>query len=241
LRRLDSCEAIKTEVNNNNDSGDNTRKMNISELLSLKTLLPPILPEEGSEFDLTVSYAVSPDNFVIVAESVGGVDPCPSSLSSLRLSMSKYYEGDEGGASAVQLDIRADRFAAAKLDNGDWHRVEVLQVIDQPGSSLCVVRYVDQGSQAMLDTNMLRSLAVQFRNIPCQAVTAALAGVRSLTGWSPEDNYWFNSRVTGRTLRGKVRTRDHSKVVIELMDSSQKIHEQLIREGRGQEQEEKKI
>ena len=104
----------------------------------------------------------------------------------------------------------------------------------QAGSSLCVVRYVDQGSQAMLDTNMLRSLAAQFRNLPCQAITAALGGVRSSTGWSPEDNYWFNTRVTGRTLRGTVTAREHDKVVIELRDSHQRIHEQLIQEGRGQ-------
>ena len=100
-----------------------------------------------------------------------------------------------------------------------------------------MVRYVDQGSQAMLDTNMLRSLAAQFRNLPCQAITAALGGVRSSTGWSPEDNFWFNSRVTGRTLRGQVVRREENKVLVELQDSSQKIHEQLIREGRGQEQD----
>ena len=109
--------------------------------------------------------------------------------------------------------------------------MEVLQVLPQAG---CVVRYVDQGSQAMLETNMLRRLAAQFRNLPCQAVTAALGGVRSSSGWSPEDNFWFNTRVTGRTLRGRVRSRENDKVVIELLDSHQKIHEQLIQEGRGE-------
>ena len=107
-------------------------------------------------------------------------------------------------------------------------------MIPQAGSSLSVVRYVDQGSQAMLDTNKLRSLAVQFRNLPCQAVTAALAGVQSSAGWRPEENFWFNSRVTGRILRGRVRAREQDKVIIELVDSGQKIHEQLIREGRGE-------
>ena len=109
--------------------------------------------------------------------------------------------------------------------------MELLQVLPQAG---CVVRYVDQGSQAMLDTNMLRRLAAQFRNLPCQAVRAALGGVRSSSGWSPEDNFWFNTRVTGRTLRGRVRSRENDKVVIELLDSHQKIHEQLIQEGRGE-------
>ena len=69
---------------NNNQAESDVRKINISGLLSLKTLLPPDLPLEGTEFELRVSlgtcfvflltsfqcevsYAVSPDNFVIVA------------------------------------------------------------------------------------------------------------------------------------------------------------------------------
>ena len=115
--------------------------------------------------------------------------------------------------------------------------MEVLQVLPQAGSSLCVVRYVDQGSQAMLDTNMLRSLAAQFRNLPCQAVTAALGGVRASGGWSPEDNYWFNTRVRGRTLRARVTARQQDKVVIELRDSQEMIHLQLIEEGRGEKED----
>ena len=100
-----------------------------------------------------------------------------------------------------------------------------------------VLSYVDQGSQAVLDSSMLRSLPAEFRNLPCQAVTAGLAGVRSETGWTPEDNFWFNSRVTGMRLRGHVVRRDSNKVLVELQDSSQKIHEQLIWEGRGQKQD----
>ena len=64
-------------------------------------------------------------------------------------------------------------------------------------------RYVDQGSQAMLDQSQLRHLPAQFRNTPCQAVTASLAGNTAVNGdgntavegdWSPEDNFMFNSR-----------------------------------------------
>ena len=124
-------------------------------------------------------------------------------------------------------------------DTDHYCRVEVLQVIPQGSSSLCVIRYVDQGSQAVLDLNMLRSLPAQFRSLPCQAITAGLAGVRSEWGWSPEDNFWFNSRVTGRTLRGRVTRNVNNRLIMELQDTtdSQKIHEQLIREGRGQEQD----
>ena len=66
LSRLDSCEVIKMEVNNNHQAGDDKREMNTSDLP------PPLLPEEGAELELRVSYAVSPDNFVILPVSCEG-------------------------------------------------------------------------------------------------------------------------------------------------------------------------
>ena len=115
MSRLDSCEALKKkEVNNNNS--DN--QINISEFLSLKTLLPPSLPEAGSEFEVTVSYAVSPDNFVILPRTWGAGGP---GLSELTASMTEYYEGGPGQDQGLE-DARLDRFAAARLNNTDWHR-----------------------------------------------------------------------------------------------------------------------
>ena len=124
------------EVNNNHE-----KMNNISEFLSLKTLLPPCLPEAGSEFEVTVSYAVSPDNFVILPETGGGggnyeVAQCwccmlslscsafPHSLPGLPEltgSMMEYYEAGPGQHQRLG-DSRLDRFAAAKLNNTDWHR-----------------------------------------------------------------------------------------------------------------------
>ena len=117
MSRLDSCEALQPEVNNN------TEKINISEFLSLKTLLPPALPKVGSEFALTVSYAVSPDNFVILPQP-GASPSSPNQLPGLpelRVSMLEYYETGPGQHQRLE-DSRLDRFAAAKLNNADWHR-----------------------------------------------------------------------------------------------------------------------
>ena len=40
-----------------------------SEQISLTSV---VLPNVGDEFELTVSYAVSPDNFVITTKNIGG-------------------------------------------------------------------------------------------------------------------------------------------------------------------------
>ena len=123
----------------NNNINDN--QINISEFLSLKTLLPPSLPEVGSEFEVTVSYAVSPDNFVILPQTGGAggnykagwwclvVSLLSSSdssfhlpaLSELTASMTEYYEAGPGQDQRLD-DTRLDRFAAARLNNTDWHR-----------------------------------------------------------------------------------------------------------------------
>ena len=40
--------------------------------MPLKSLLPVKIPQVGEKLQLTVSYAVSPDNFVIIAHSDEG-------------------------------------------------------------------------------------------------------------------------------------------------------------------------
>ena len=101
----------------------------------------------------------------------------------------------------------------------------------------------------MLDQSQLRPLVSQFRNLPCQAVPAALTGVKPAHGgWSPEDNYWFNNRfmqisfqitrnkyhlqcrVAGKKLFGKVMDVFNGTVAIELKDVENDtfIHHKLI-------------
>jgi len=232
---LDSCDVIKQEVNNNVSdipkSGPPSSELNISDILSLKTLLPASIPEAGDEVEVTVSYAVSPDNFVILVHSANG-----EALSELIQSMSEFY--NSSSLTMSSLDQDSDNYAVAKLNDKHWQRVEVLQVIPNGEHSLAVIRYVDQGSQAMLDQSQLRPLVSQFRNLPCQAVSAALTGVKPANGgWSPEDNYWFNNRVAGKKLSGKVVDIINGTVSIELKDVENDtfIHQKLIQDGRGTE------
>ena len=67
--RLDSCDVIKMEVNNNKVSDGDPK---IEDLMSLKTLLPAEIPEVGDNLEVLVTYAVSPDNFVIVVNNTEG-------------------------------------------------------------------------------------------------------------------------------------------------------------------------
>jgi len=232
---LDSCDVIKQEVNNNIcgelEKTETDSLINHDEM-SLKNLLPVKIPQVGEKLQLTVSYAVSPDNFVIIAHSDEG-----EVLDQLTQSMSDYYNSNDQSTSISMSSLEkagSQSYAAAKLNDKEWHRVEILQIIPNGSSALVVVRYVDQGSQAMLDSSQLRNLAPQFRSTPCQAVPAALAGVAHVEGnWSPENNYWFNNRVAGKRLQGTVVDTQSGKAVLELWDEDQEIsiHQQLMQEG----------
>ena len=49
-------------------------------------------------------------------------------------------------------------------------RVEVSSFVPLGDANHAVVRYVDQGSSAMLPVSELRPLHAQFRNLPCQVL-----------------------------------------------------------------------
>ena len=100
------------------------------------------MPKIGDEFDLTVSYAVSPGNFVITTRNIGGeidilvefimnnpdngslfVSP-GDALDHLASSMSEFYSSSENCSpySVSSLDKAMSKYAAAKLNDRDWQR-----------------------------------------------------------------------------------------------------------------------
>jgi len=243
---LAPCEMIKNDANNNNneelksireesenEETDNSphSESDTFDLFSLKTLLPPLIPPQGSYFDLTVTFAVSPNMFIIQPHSQG------SSLTALQSSMAScYYD-----STIHSIDLASkERYYAAMIDGevGTWHRVEIQHYIPGGDNSQAIVRYVDQGSSAMLPVSDLRPLLAQFRNLPIQAVQAGLAGVvPGGDDWTPEDNYWFNNRVAGKMFVGRVMENTDNNILVELVDTSHPtedhyIHKQLIMDGR---------
>jgi len=243
---LAPIEMVKHDSNNNKEelksiSEESEREMEEKidsfELFSLKTLLPPQIPVKGSYFDLTVTFAVSPDSFVIQPHNQG------PSLSFLLEDMNKFYSSKEGVDLAevpIEPDTSKEIFFAAQLSGGSWHRVEVSNFIPCGSSNQAVVRYVDQGSSALLLISDLRPLHARFRNLPCQAISAGLAGVipsKDRADWDPEDNYWFNNRVGGKMFVGQVVEQTAESLLLELVDTSHPtednyIHKELIMAGR---------
>lgn len=69
---LDSCDRIKLEVNNNED-----HQKRVEPIDQKSSSLPPAhIPQVDDCFELTVSYAVSPGNFVVIPHSETGDDAC---------------------------------------------------------------------------------------------------------------------------------------------------------------------
>lgn len=68
------CDVIKQEVNNNSIEEGVSKQIATSTLKCGDNLplTPAVMPKIGDEFELTVSYAVSPDNFVIITRNTGG-------------------------------------------------------------------------------------------------------------------------------------------------------------------------
>lgn len=140
------------------------------DLAMLKELVPPQLPDLEDFFDVNIASAASPSNFT--------VQPWESSpeLDDHQLAMNEFYNAAVSASSVSASDLESDRFFAARHSDGVWYRVCVKGYVD-PGQ--LSVRFVDYGECALMAMAEMRPLASQFRNLPMQAVNAALAGEQS--------------------------------------------------------------
>jgi len=193
---------------------------------ALLPLPPASLPAPGSLLNLRVTHAVSPDSFTIRLAGEG-LDVGDE--------MGKFY-GEE--AEEVSKGLVPGESFYALHSGGHWQRVEVSQTVGSGEGAQAVVRLVDEGGKAVVGVDQLRYLPEQFRCLPCQALTAALACIHPLHGeWTPEDNYWFNQRVSNRQLVGVVHAAEQDleqQLLLELRDpvGTMAVHRQLVEEGR---------
>ncbi|XP_076023389.1 tudor domain-containing protein 7A isoform X2 [Genypterus blacodes] len=97
--------------------------------------------------------------------------------------------------------IQKGEVCAAKIDK-NWHRVLVKGIL---ASGLVSVYELDHGKHELVRCTHLRPLMEEFRQLPFQAVTARLAGVKEQQ-WSEEASMVFRNHVEKKALVAHVES-----------------------------------
>ena len=118
----------------------------------LVPLPPASLPAPGCLLQLKVTHAVSPDSFVVRL--------CGQQLD-LAEKMEEWYVASD---SEFDKPLASGETFYALHSGGQWRRVEVTQMVEDQA----VVRFVDEGGQAVVGVGELRTLEEQFRSLPSQ-------------------------------------------------------------------------
>ncbi|KAA0723685.1 Tudor domain-containing protein 7B [Triplophysa tibetana] len=175
---------------------------------------PPalVLPDIGENIDIFVSVACHPGHFVLQPWQ----DMCK--LVVLMGEMILYYNKTE----EKPLKVEKNQICAAKVDN-NWYRVLVKGVLN---NGMVSVYQMDYGKHELVRCTLLKPLIQEFCQLPFQAITAQLAGVKS-RHWSEEASIVFRNHVEKKplvaqleSLQGASQLLDR-KVVVYLVDTSQ--------------------
>lgn len=202
------------------------------DLAQLKPLLAPVIPPVGSYYDVTVTLAVSPSNFMVQPYKEG------EQLEKLMNQLNNFYNDPSHIREISDENIEEGAYFAARHIDDYWYRVRVTKVIDAEHAA---VRYVDYGDLSMVSLRNLQPLCLDFRNLPYQAIHARLADILPTAGdWSPEDTILFNQRVVDQQFVSMVKNVTESPcgeltVDLTLIDTSDPsedkyIHQMLIDE-----------
>jgi len=202
------------------------------DLAQLKPLLAPVIPPVGSYYDVTVTLAVSPSNFMVQPYKEG------EQLEKLMNQLNNFYNDPAHIREISDENIEEGAYFAARHIDDYWYRVRVTKVIDAEHAA---VRYVDYGDLSMVSLRNLQPLCLDFRNLPYQAIHARLADILPTAGdWSPEDTILFNQRVVDQQFVSMVKNVSESScgeltVDLTLIDTSDPsedkyIHQMLIDE-----------
>jgi len=227
-----SMAELKIDASNPSPSGSGPTSPISQDLEALKPIVAPAIPAEGQYFDVTITFAVSPSNFVVQPYSEG------PKLEVLMSDLNAYYNKEENLHEVSFADIKEEDYFAARHTDGFWYRVKITKVIDSDNAA---VRYVDYGDLTMMGASDLQPLWSQFRNLPYQAINAKLANVVPVKGdWLPEDTVWFNSRVSEKQFVSLIKSiggDGEPMVELVLVDTTHPsedkyIDQELIQDGR---------
>ena len=199
-------------------------------------LSAPYIPPEGEHFDVKVTCAVSPSNFIIQPYNE------TEKLQSLMAEMDAFYSTESNLQPVRPEEMVEGAYLAGRHSDGYWYRVRITKCIDATSAA---VRLVDYGDLSMLNLCDMQPLWPGFRQLPLQAINARLANIRPVEGdWRPEDTVWFSNRVADQEFVSLVKKvtpsiGDDFECVVELVliDTShpsidQFIDQELVAENR---------
>ncbi|XP_056882746.1 tudor domain-containing protein 7B isoform X1 [Takifugu flavidus] len=176
--------------------------------------LPPLmeLPTAGNNMDVYISVACHPGHFVL--------QPWRDmyKLVVLMGEMILYYNKTE----EKPLNIEKNQIYAAKVEN-NWHRVLVKGVLN---NGLVSAYELDYGKHELVSCTQFRPLIKEFRQLPFQAITAQLAGLKPRQ-WSEEASIVFRNHVEKKPLVAQLEATQEAtypwdrKLTVFLVDTSQ--------------------
>ncbi|XP_016307264.1 tudor domain-containing protein 7B [Sinocyclocheilus anshuiensis] len=177
--------------------------------------LPPLLelPEIGQNMDVFVTVVCHPGHFVL--QPWQDMYKLVDLMGEIILHYNKMEE--------KPLKVEKNQVCAAKLEN-NWYRVLVKGVLT---NGLVSVFQLDYGKHELVSCTQLRPLTQEFCQLPFQAITAQLAGLKPRQ-WSEEASIVFRNHVEKKPLVAQLESVQEAsqpwdrKVVIYLVDTSQK-------------------
>lgn len=200
--------------------------------LSDPTCIPPI----GEDFNVFVSMASNPGNFVVQPYSEG------PKLSELMKSLQEYCLNNEEFIPNDMVEI--GQAYAALNEDGIYHRVTVENIFNNSSMVQFLVSFCDFGDFAVLSNDKLKTLPAKFRTLPKQAIMAKLYGVKPKhCDWTVNDCMRFRELTVGQRFASIIRRISNDVVVpnskvleLELIDVQTDediyVHEILINEDR---------
>uniref|UniRef100_A0AAU7J8I4 Tudor domain-containing protein Tdr7 n=1 Tax=Locusta migratoria TaxID=7004 RepID=A0AAU7J8I4_LOCMI len=146
---------------------------------------PPLIPKVNTVFDIHVTMASNPSNFMVQAYE---------NLAALEEMMEKLQERySEMNSNSVPQNIVEGEFYAVLHSDQLWYRGKVISVMSD---SVISVYFCDYGDVSVLSREKFRLLADEFKILPHQAIKAKLCAVKPIHGdWSVEDCLLFQSLV----------------------------------------------
>uniref|UniRef100_F6TDA9 Tudor domain-containing protein 7 n=1 Tax=Ornithorhynchus anatinus TaxID=9258 RepID=F6TDA9_ORNAN len=164
--------------------------------------LPPCisLPKPGEYVDIFISVACHPGHFVIQL-----LKEVPK-LKALMEEMIQFYS--KTGEISIQFEQGA--LYAAQVRN-KWYRVILKRYMK---NELISVYELDYGKHELVSIRKVQPLINKFRELPFQAITAQLAGVKH-DKWTEETSVLFRCHVENKSMSALVEVSDESKTSLE--------------------------